>query len=487
MARRNLKINYGTIQCVANEATKLSDSINSMKNSLNSINGIIQSCDGEAANALKEKQPDIIKNLDRLQRGLMGMSKIFNNYVESMCGIISYGSGGIDSIVHVSTDDVRFNLGQLIDLVESFDNFANGVQPSVSATNSFSLELSESDKMAVNQCNNRLNEVKDLMKITSSYIIVYEDDFEKFRKVILDYENMDDEFKNQIKDFYYDFADIKWYQTTAFKALVGTAIVVVALGVIVFVAPEGVMAIVLVEASKNAIAIGIINSVIEVIYASISGEDIADAVATGLFEGTIEGAILGGAETYAKSLKGAKYISKAASKLNISDNNLEFGLKLAGEYGGSIVNDAFKNKLNGEEVNWGNIAWSEAINYGWKFFDKKIGKGIENAYNKKATEILQKNIDNYDISDVAGQLLKNTGKKKLSQYGFEASFYTAKLLYSGEGAALDELMETGDYELSNMTDYISSKFDFVKLGKAMFKDDVKNRLKKLAGSLSLSK
>ena len=62
-----------------------------------------------------------------------------------------------------------------------------------------------------------------------------------------------------------------------------------------FVAPEGVMAIVLVEASKNAIAIGIINSVIEVIYASISGEDIADAVATGLFEGTIEGAILGGA------------------------------------------------------------------------------------------------------------------------------------------------------------------------------------------------
>lgn len=473
MARRNLKINYGTIQCVANEATKLSDSINSIKNSLNSMNGIIQSCDGDAANALKEKQPDIIKNLDKLQRGLMGMSKIFNNYVESMCGIISYGSGGIDSIVHVSTDDVRWNLRQLIDLVESFENFANGVQPSVSATNSFSLELSESDKMAVMQCNNRLNEVKDLMKITSSYIVVHEDDFEKFRKVILDYENMDDEFKNQIKDFYYDFADIKWYQTTAFKALAGVVLVTGSILIIAFFAPESAIALVLINAAENAVAIGIINTILEGTTAFISGDDIEDAVATGLFEGSIEGFIIGGAEKIATLSIDTKYVSKILENTNFSRDNLEFGFKMGGEYLGRITNDVVKNIYNDEEVNLQEIVGKEFKNMSWKILDKKLGGSITSKIN------------NTEVGDGLGKIL-NKVNEKAGKYTFEASFYVGRIFLEGEYEELKKQIETGQFELTDMTDYISSKFDYVKLGNAMFKDDAKDNFKKLARSLGNS-
>ena len=104
---RNLKINYGTIKDVASEADKLANNIKSIRSSLNSIDGIVKQCNGSAAEALQEKGPKIVESLDKLEDGLTGMSKIFNEYVETMSEIINCGDDGINSIVHVNTDQVR--------------------------------------------------------------------------------------------------------------------------------------------------------------------------------------------------------------------------------------------------------------------------------------------------------------------------------------------------------------------------------------------
>lgn len=486
MFSRDLKINFGTIQEIANSASNLSNNIDSIKSSLNSMNGIVNSCEGDAASALQEKGPKIIESLDKLQQGLTGMSSTFNDYVDSMCGIISYGDGGINSIVHVNTDQARRKLNSLIDVINSFENFAKGVQPSVTMSNMYSPLVDDAQRTAAMQCNSKLSDIKDLMETAASGIAVFETDFENARKLIQDFENMDDDFKKKIKEVYYDFADIEWYQTTSFKLIAGAIIITAAAAFVIFVPAGGAAVAFAVGVAKNVVAVGVLNTAVEATAAAISGEDMADAVATGLFEGCIEGALVGVGTEAATLAKGTKYAAALASKTGMTEKTMKTVSKLGGEYIGNIASDVAKKAYNSEEIDMGNIVEKQTKKIAWKAFDMEMTDSIKTIYSNKANDILAENVDNMDIGDVIGKVLKNDVKAKATEYGAKALEYSGRLIYDGMGEAYQEMYETGDYEIENISDYYNSKFDYAKLGKAMFKDDIKNSIKNTLKGLNSS-
>lgn len=479
---RNLKINYGTIKDVASEADKLANNIKSIRSSLNSIDGIVKQCNGSAAEALQEKGPKIVESLDKLEDGLTGMSKIFNEYVETMSEIINCGDDGINSIVHVNTDQVRRKLNDMIRIIESFNTFAKNANLYISMGNMYTPSISDTERSVTLECNKKLEYIKELMETAASGIVVFETDFETARKTIKDFENMDDTFKGKIKDVYYDFADIEWYQTTTFKFVVGATIIVAAAAFVILAPATGGAALVFaVGVAKNVVAVGVLNTAVAATSAAITGEDMADAVATGLFEGCIEGALVGTASEVGTLFRASKYATSLMSKTGMTEKTLKKVSKLGTEYVGKIAKDVTINVYNGKKVNMGDIVEKETKNIAWKAVDIEMTSGIKNQYSQKAAQILGDNKDNLDIGDVASQLLKNDAKAKAVEYGAKASLYNGRLVYEGMGEAYNEQMETGDYEIQNIYDYVNSKFDYSKLGKAVFKDDIKSGIKDTLG------
>lgn len=477
---RNLKINYGTIKDVASEADKLANNINSIRSSLNSIDGIVKQCNGSAAEALQEKGPKIVESLDKLEDGLTGMSKIFNEYVDTMSGIISYGDGGINSIVHVNTDQVRRKLDDMIRIIQSFEHFAKSANPYISMTNLYMPGVNEAERTATLECNKQLEYIKELMQTAASGIVVFETDFETARKIVKDFENMDDTFKGKIKDVYYDFADIKWYQTTTFKFIASATILIAAAVFIVVIAPAtagGAAVIFATGVAKNVIAVGLLNAAVAATSAAISGENMADAVATGLFEGCIEGAVVGTANEVGALFRASKYATSLMSKTGMTEKTLKEVSKLGTEYVGKIATDVTNNVYNGKEVNMGDIVEKETKNIAWKAVDNNISSAINDKYAKKAAEIYKEYENSWDIGDMAQKVLKNDIQKKATQYGASMATYSGALVYDGMGAAYEEKAETGDYEIKNISDYCTSEFDYSKLGKSVFKDEFKENVK----------
>lgn len=479
---RDLKINYGTIKDVASEATKLANNINSIEKSLKNVDNIVKQCSGSAAEQLQEKGPEIEKSLDKLQQGLTGMSRVFNDYVDSMSGIISYGDGGINSLVHVNTDQVRGKLNGMISIINTFNDFAKRTNPYLSMGNLYIPGIEDAERNATIECNKKLEYIKELMESTASELVVFETDFETASKIIKDFENMDDTFKNKIKDVYYDFADIEWYQTNTFKFIAGATIMIAAAAFVIVVAPAtagGAAVVFATGVAKNIVAVGVLNTAVAATSAAITGENMTDAVATGLFEGCIEGAAVGVAGEAATLFKGSKYATTLMSKTGISKETLNTVSKLGGEYIGNIASDVAKDTYNGKDIDMGKIVEKQTKNIAWKAVDMDITSGIKNQYSQKAAEIIEENKDNLDIGDVASKLLKNDAQAKAVEYGAKASLYNGRLLYEGMGEAYEEQMETGDYEIQNISDYFNSKFDYSKLGKAVFKDDIKSGVKNL--------
>ena len=107
MARWNLKVNYGTVKDVAESAKALAAGVDSVKIELKNVYNAITDCAGAAITVLEEKAPEVDTNLDKLKEGLNSLGDVFNEYAENMLEIINVGDAGIDSVVHINTNQVR--------------------------------------------------------------------------------------------------------------------------------------------------------------------------------------------------------------------------------------------------------------------------------------------------------------------------------------------------------------------------------------------
>lgn len=489
MARWNLKVNYGTVKEVAESAKLLAAGVDSVKNEMKNVQNAISNCSGAAITALDEKTPEIDGNLDKLQDGLNKLGDIFNEFAENMLEIISYGDGGLNNVVHINTNQVKRKLQNLINLTDNLTSYATVADLKTSSMYAPYIEMSDADRANLASINTKLESIDEMMAEVGNYISQFEDDFEKMRTKVADYENMDDDMKRKIKDLYEDLADIKWWQTTTFKVIVGATLIVAAVAVIIFVPAVAGVAAFAVGVAKSVVAFGALNTTIGLISAYYSGDDIEDAAATGLFEGTIEGLLVGGASqagktigiAASKSKYGKQFLAKFPN-VNVKDmvNFFDFNV----EYVGQVANATFKKAYNGKEINMRDIVLDEALKHTWKAMDKVAMKDITLFFKGKTKEIIEQADKVGDFSDVRSKMLGMEAISKMSQYATKSAIYFGQL---GVDAVMNEINDASwnneNISLSDMYNSVTDKYDGTKLLKYVIKDDFKKVVKDIVGRL----
>ena len=208
MARHNLKLNYDELEKLATSCLELGCSLDYIKTSVKNMENTIANCKGQAASSISGDGDEIVGVIEQLKTGLDKFATETNSFVSDMSAIINSQGGGM---IQVNSWDCNFNLGQMILDLVNFNAYAQGSSGKVSyATNGVSMSmLSQEEISQVNQVNANLENIVELMKTEARELLKYEDDFQKFKQKIRDFENKDDDYRNSMQNIYYDVADEK--------------------------------------------------------------------------------------------------------------------------------------------------------------------------------------------------------------------------------------------------------------------------------------
>lgn len=497
MARYNLKINYQIVRDIANEAKSLSEAAVTVENEIKNLSKVIESNSGKAMSALKQSTPELETGLEKFSEGLDQLGNVFNEFADNMLGIISYGDGGINNVVHINSVDVRGQLNKMAGALLTFDAFVRQKSAVVGDNPLGGLGKTADAKMEVEKINRDLDAIKDMLIESSSYIREYQDDFEKFRQKVKDYENMDDEMKTKIKALYEDLADIQWWQTTTAKFVAGAFLIIAAAAIVIF-APATVGFAGLVTAmAKGIVSFGLLEAGVSFIGACLSGDDIEDSVATGLFMGAMEGALVAGAghvgtmlggtvaktKTVGKVLASKDTAIKAVSRwknpkvskvaINIikgvNTKNITDFLSFNTEYFGHVAFAGFKQQFNGDEVKWKDNFCKTGIKHMFKGIDKLAMKDIS---NYKLENVIKEKTD----IELPKEMIK-VGKKVM-QYSTKGVIYAAQTSIDSLAYSINDVMKSdSSLTVTDLYDMCTGDYDGVKLSKYVLKDDVKKLIK----------
>ena len=301
MARYNIKLNYEELKKLSESCLNLAVSLGDIETAIKNMDDAVGNCSGKAAEALYGKGAEIVSNMGDLGIGLTKFSVNIANYSNDMKAIIDAAGSGM---LHINTVDVSWNLRQMISDLLEFDSFARGVNPKGNV-NALSLGASpnydsDEDKMLMNQLSGKLDNIKELLVAAANDLANYDEDFEKFKNIISEFENKDDEYRDILQEVYYEISDTGFWGKTSTKVIIGVTLIVVA-AAIVFLAPilAGVGGVVgacaaaiagcawLTAIATEVIAVGLFTGVFAGGLAVFTGSDIEDAVGGGLIEGNV--------------------------------------------------------------------------------------------------------------------------------------------------------------------------------------------------------
>lgn len=407
MARHNLKLNYSELEKLATSCLELGSSLDEIKSTVKNMEKTIANCKGQAASSITGDGDEIVESIDKLKTGLDKFATETNSFVSDMSGIINAQGGGM---LQVNSWDCNFNLGQMISDLVSFNSYAQGSRSNVSyASGGFSMSMLPQDEVAkINQINANLENVVELMKSAARDLLKYEDDFQKFKKTISDFENKDDDYRNSMQNIYYDVADVDWLHKTSTKIIIAVAVIAVAAAIVIFapaiagLAGVGGAVGAIATAASSATAVGIATEIVTVgvgtgvISAGVSvltGDDVEDALGSGLMDGVIAGAISGGVGAIADSTKiatmGTKLSEYASSKgVMLTGNTARSIVKEGVQYSGEVASSIADCLYNGNDINMLQIGTTaafdrgkdKAFEAGGDYLNKKISDGEINLF-----------------------------------------------------------------------------------------------------------
>lgn len=482
MARYNIKLDYGELRKLSDSCIELASSLNDIETAIKNMDEAVASCSGSAAEALYGKGGEIAGNMNDLGVGLTKFSTHIVKYCNDMRAIINSASEGM---LHINTVDVSWNLKQMIsDLVE-FDDFARTVSPNVNVSgliSSYSGLLADENAVEMNKLEGKLDNVKELLVVAANDLANYDEDFEKFRKIISEFENKDDEYRDILQEVYYEISDTGFWGRTSTKVIIGVGLVVIAVA-IVFLAPilagiggaVGAVAAAiagctwLVSIATEVIAVGLLTAAFAGGIAVFSGKDIEDAVGGGLFEGTVSSVITGGAGQIAKSGKYLSYGAKALSKTKYANNpavkeNVEFVMKEGLEYAGTVSSSAFLKLYNGQDVNMYQICMNAAYDRGLSIFYKGVSEIIHNQLDLPEIQLIRD-----------GKLSLNDVKNAITNGITNKSIDAAKEVTSQVGHnAIDQFYENQETDLQSEQEETSLEVDPEKATQSLVKNDIKS-------------
>ena len=117
--RWNLDINFGQIGDISSSASEYASSMKDLKSALDKFVSVVKDNEGQAAQALQEKQEELNGALDKNAAGLELISNLLKEFDSTMTGIIAPVSRG--SNMKINTLEVKNRLKDLNKKLDSLE------------------------------------------------------------------------------------------------------------------------------------------------------------------------------------------------------------------------------------------------------------------------------------------------------------------------------------------------------------------------------
>lgn len=472
MAKRDIKVNYGTLNSLVAKLNTYEKALGEMEVAVQAVGNMLSNGSGLAITNLVEKAKELQKKIQEMKTEVTDISSIIKSYVNDMTSIIAPISQ--EKMMQVDRNDIWWNLQSIIAACMRVSSIPRNVG-TYGLPGGFSWDDDE-DEIARKERNyDKLCDIKSELSNSQSAFSELIDKMKAFYKKVQNYENMDDAYKKKadgMKKKYTDFWEgvedfLKWVGEGTVKLIKGlvtelagsiTGLFSLVVGVVKYAASAVVVNFDKVTNHKipewaetcyngtNESVAAIVKDpvlIVEGMAQSISDtyEEEGIAYCTGYTVGTVAEFVIGskGASKLGKAgkVEEAGEAAKIASKIEKAEETAKAGKEVVEE-----LSTASKGSLDSTGTVWENIKPTQPMREGTqipKSFSISID-GQEFWVNPNGTKHMYEYITR-DAQHIGSFTTPVSSQTMLSE--FEAALKTT---VNKNGIKLDEMIYGGDWE-----------------------------------------
>lgn len=226
MAKRDIRVNYGTLNSLVEKLTTYEKALGEMESAVQAVGNMLSNGSGLAITNLVEKSKELQKKILEMKTEVTDISGIIKSYVNDMTSIIAPISQ--DKMMQVDRNDIWWNLQSIINACERVSCIPRNVG-TYGLQGGFSWDDDE-DEIARKERNyDKLCDIKSELSNSQSAFSELIDKMKALYKKVQNYENMDDAYKKKadgIKKKYTDFWEgvedfLKWVGEGTVKLIKG--------------------------------------------------------------------------------------------------------------------------------------------------------------------------------------------------------------------------------------------------------------------------
>ena len=198
--KSDLRLNFGVLEDIAEKTMKYKESLETVKEVLESVNNKIDENEGKAIDELRKGYKDINEDLDRCLEEVDDIYDIMNRYTDEMQSIITPKKK--NDIMRVDRTDIWWNQQSIMEACQSVQFLRWNISTYRSFINPFADDdVVENEENNYNKMKCIWDEINSCGYKLSSYI----DEMNRlFNSKIVVFENRDDDYKGEVKSRLYD-------------------------------------------------------------------------------------------------------------------------------------------------------------------------------------------------------------------------------------------------------------------------------------------
>ena len=198
--KSDLRLNFGVLEDIAEKTMKYKESLETVKEVLESVNNKIDENEGKAIDELRKGYKDINEDLDRCLEEVDDIYDIINRYTDEMQSIITPKKK--NDIMRVDRTDIWWNQQSIMEACQS----VKFLRWNISTYRSFINPFADDDVVENEENNyNKMKCIWDEINSCGYKLSSYVDEMNRlFNSKIVVFENRDDDYKGEVKSRLYD-------------------------------------------------------------------------------------------------------------------------------------------------------------------------------------------------------------------------------------------------------------------------------------------
>jgi hypothetical protein len=200
--KRDLRTNFSVINDIADRLYQYKRALETIKDTIISVDAKLERCSGKAVDALRESKTDLLRMLDEQKEEVTDLFKIFGDYYHEMTSIIAPVNFG--QMMRIDRNDVYWNLNSISNCIETLEQNARllAVTDYVYSTDEDELRRWRSNYIKLEDAQYwYISQTKRLSHLMGEL-------WDLYNYKIIPFENKDDEFARRANALYNKYTNL---------------------------------------------------------------------------------------------------------------------------------------------------------------------------------------------------------------------------------------------------------------------------------------